>query len=720
MTVMKKYAFYLLGISAIISSCAKEVADNSVEPQNNENRTYRIVASINESTKTTVTDAGVFAWADDEIVGVADGTTTRKNFTIDNAQKTDGVFTYTGGDVSGELRYAVSPNTAMVIPSTTGNDVTINLSSSYSWEAGKTNALMIAGAPTINGDEYKFTFHHAMALLKFTVVNVPVGTKTFRVTTDQNISNAQVTVDATSNPTISVSDLTGSPLKYVDIVRTKAVTDKNTTVTFYAPVPAGTYKTFRVDLLNVGGTVLATKSKTISGVTLAKADVFATPNITLSAAAATDSYTLVTDLYDMVDGQYVILAKKTSDATAYSYMNSTTASSARPAVGSQDIFNGTSNPSPTSAVTDEMLFTFTGGGDEWFIQNSEGKFLYTTNSNNGTRINNTEDIWTVSVHPGNANAFALQEDNNSRFVGIFSGNDVWNTYTEVDHANFGAGATSQIVLYYRGTLSAKPRLSTPTNVYAELNTSDAEVTNAIDIIWDDPNSVGSVSGYEIRLVPTAGATVVTTSATTSVSVENLAYSTEYEISVRALSADYTTMKDSEWTTPDSDATVTTGAKPSGAEDPKTYTITFETSANMSAYTNAYTSSFNYTYGGLTLTLQNINNGTAGSPWSVLRAGQQKNASTAIITTGQIADYSIKTVTIRATQATQTTSAKLYVSSSSTFTTSDEYNFSAISGAGTATATVSTPAKNKYYKIEISIAKGANGSYRFDQLTYSNQ
>lgn len=568
---MKKTLFYLATILAISVSCNKELEKNQEETPVVEAKKYTIIASITPETKTTVTDEGIFSWADDEKIAVADGTTTKKNFQIDNNQKAAGVFTYSGTDVTGDLRFAVSPYNVVTVPASSGNEVTINLRTSYTSESGATNAIMVAGAPTINGDEHVFVFRHTMAMMKFTYANIPVGTKSFRLTMDQNISGASVTVDATSAPEIKTSDLTGGEVsKSTTIHLAKAVTVKNTNVSFYVPVPTGTYKTFKAELLNVGGVVLKTNNKTLggSGLTLGKADIFVAPTITLPVASATDTFTLVEDKYDMVNGQYVILAKEKSSEANYDYMvSTTTGGSTRPSNADQSIFDGTTKTVNSSEVGDAMRFTFTGAGNTWTIQNSDGNYLYTTSTNDGAHINTTSDTWTLSQHPSDEDFLCMQENNNNRYIGItadLSGAG-WRSYTDAAQANYNTTG-SEIVLYYCGTLTEKTRLETPTGVLAELNTDDVAVTNVIDVVWDDAlNDAADVSCYEISLTPTSSGLTVTyrtnaaETAAKSASVGTLAYETEYEITIKAISADYTKFKDSVATVADTDSTVETGA-----------------------------------------------------------------------------------------------------------------------------------------------------------------
>lgn len=568
---MKKSLFYLASILAIAVGCAKELEQNQEEAPIEAVKEYTIIASITPETKTTVTDEGVFSWADNEKIAVADATTTKKNFSIDNEKKAIGVFKYSGTDVSGDLRFAVSPYNVMSVPATSGNDVTINLRTSYTSEGGSTNAIMIAGAPTIDDKEHIFVFRHAMALLKFTYANIPVGAKSFRLTMDQNISGASVTVDATSAPEIKISDLTGGEVsKSTTINLPTAVTEKNTTVSFYVPVPTGTYKTFKAELLNVGGVVLKTNNKTLggSGLTLGKADIFVAPTITLPAASATDTFTLVEDKYDMVNGQYIILAKEKSSEANYDYMvSTTTGGSSRPSNADQSIFDGTTKTINSSEVGDVMRFTFTGAGNVWTIQNSDGNYLYTTSTNDGAHVNTTSDSWTITQHPSDDDFLCMQESNNSRYIGItadLSGAG-WRSYADATQANYNTTG-SEIVLYYCGTLTEKTRLKTPTEVLAELNDDDDDVTNSIDVVWSDAlNTAEDVSCYEITFTPTSSGVAVTyrtdaaETAAKAATVGNLAYETEYAITVKAISADYAKFKDSVSTVADTDSTVETGA-----------------------------------------------------------------------------------------------------------------------------------------------------------------
>lgn len=153
---------------------------------------------------------------------------------------------------------------------------------------------------------------------------------------------------------------------------------------------------------------------------------------------------------------------------------------------------------------------------------------------------------------------------------------------------------------------------------------------------------------------------------------------------------------------------------------KTYTITFAKGTTFTTNVTSYTGSFVNSCDGLALTLANVNNG-GNSNWTEMRAGRKEAASTPTITTNSAISKAIQHVSIHITQVNTSaiSSSKLYVSSSSTFATKDTYDLP-ITGTGDATATISSPAEDKYYKIEIVTDNTAdsNGHLRFDSIEYT--
>lgn len=278
---MKKSFLYLAAFAALFTACSKEIEQpTKEEPAKEAVQTYTLVAGIPE-TKTTLSGE-VFSWSEGETIAVADGTTSPKTFTVssDSDERANGVFTYTG-DLSEDLRFAVTPASACSVPSASGNNVTITLPTNYTYVAGQTNAIMISTAPTLEGGNYKAHFTHAMALIKVSYTNVPIGTKYFKLTMDQNIAGGSVNIDASATPEIKVSDLITDPSKSVTVTLASAVSVANTSMDFYVPVPTGTYGSFKAELFDADDNALSTKNKSGLSLELGRADVFATPGITL-------------------------------------------------------------------------------------------------------------------------------------------------------------------------------------------------------------------------------------------------------------------------------------------------------------------------------------------------------------------------------------------------------------------------------------------------------
>lgn len=140
--------------------------------------------------------------------------------------------------------------------------------------------------------------------------------------------------------------------------------------------------------------------------------------------------------------------------------------------------------------------------------------------------------------------------------------------------------------------------------------------------------------------------------------------------------------------------------------------------NPSKYTNSYGDSYTITTDGYTLTYAGINNGTQANGWTVVRAGSKNNASTATITSGQIADK-VSKVVINFTEvvADKTTSLSLKIASNAAIS-ADVQTINATIAVGAVEFAVPTPAENMYYQIVIEMAQGsANGFNRFDNVKF---
>ena len=320
---MKKTLLYLAGAAALLAGCAKEVpVDEPVQGQ----KTITIQASIDPETRTTVEingNKGVYSWVANEKIGVIEAPDNQDMlgrvvpFTVSDLD--NGLFTGTLSD-GFTLAGAVSPRSFVEGAAYAYGKLQYNitLSGDYNYADG-TNAVMVAGAPTVSGDTYKFSFKHAAALFKVTYENVPVGTKRLSITTDQPLTG-EFDFDSFENVEIISGSAIGTTETTIYVTLAEAVSTANQTLTFYAPIPTGTYGSVSVALLDASGNTIegAAKSKTKS-FDVARGDIIALPTITLEAAPK--YYVKVTSDEDIVAGDYLIVYEAADEGTLLTGVN---------------------------------------------------------------------------------------------------------------------------------------------------------------------------------------------------------------------------------------------------------------------------------------------------------------------------------------------------------------------------------------------------------------
>ena len=135
-----------------------------------------------------------------------------------------------------------------------------------------------------------------------------------------------------------------------------------------------------------------------------------------------------------------------------------------------------------------------------------------------------------------------------------------------------------------------------------------------------------------------------------------------------------------------------------------YKETIFNTTNNSAGASSYTNSWSNTTSGFKVDITNANN--ANNAWNYIKIGDKNNPITGTIITNTAIDKRIGRVSIVIDSITTTyvNSMKLYSSSNGTSWT-EEGSFA--KETGTKSVDISSPTANKYYKIEISCAKGTN-------------
>lgn len=87
-----------------------------------------------------------------------------------------------------------------------------------------------------------------------------------------------------------------------------------------------------------------------------------------------------------------------------------------------------------SDISEDHLWTVTASGSNFYIQNSQGKYLYATNTNNGIRIGDTQGTWTW-------NSSYFKYTSLTRYLGIYNGSD-WRCYNTYNASNYKGSSTN--------------------------------------------------------------------------------------------------------------------------------------------------------------------------------------------------------------------------------------------------------------------------------------
>lgn len=526
----------MMAVSAIaVLSCTKEI-NNETAPEK-EKVTMSFDATLGAPTKVELGESNgkggyKVLWSKGDKIAVftsdpaAETGSTQKNEFVTDIQSASAQATFSGEIEAADVYYAVYPYESAVYWSEQYDNMTVELPA-----AQKANGIA-SGISIATAEGASLQFEHVTGYVKFTIPAEYTDIKEVRFsgnnseslagqyrvyrdngTTPNKISNtkySELTLTPSSESvfapgtyyfTAFPTELSGLTITFIKSDDSKAIkTSVNS-----AEIKAG-------DILNLG---------TISGLDF--------------EAAVKETWSLVTNVGDIVDGKYVILA--TTDKTAYGYLPSTTTSQ-NPAYLNQNILNPSVSVASV-AVEDDMIWNVVSNNDGTItLTNEEGKYFYGTNAAQGLRVGDTEDKWEIAVHPSESNAFYMKSVNGTRSVGVY--NSDWRSYSTPTDSNYDVtiedtqydGLKSQLYFFYCGTISQKTKLSTPANVVATVQNA-----NEIVVSW---NAVTNAGSYDV----TCGDETVNVTATTY-TFTGLNYATDYTVYVTAKPADKTKYYNSE-------------------------------------------------------------------------------------------------------------------------------------------------------------------------------
>lgn len=317
--ITMKKALYLTAAVLAFAGCAKEPVTSPAESET-AGTIVSFTASL-DGLKTTFNRTDGYAWRENESVSVGTSDGEYVNFNCSDTEK--GVFTHTFAGTAPELLVAVSPAQSGTFTSAENYQVT--LPSSYTFDRRTTNALLIGTPVESDGDNQRFEFKHAAALLRVTYQNVPVGTKGFWFGANTNITGT-VSLTGTDVADVEIkNDNAGLTGTGVTINFAETTSEKD--MTFYIPVPTGSYTEFQMNLWGDDSSIAEITKKGFYGTfNIARGEVKELPAVTLASnftpytVGATDN---TTAWWGAKSTYYDVPLGKTLHLEFYNYGNTT-------------------------------------------------------------------------------------------------------------------------------------------------------------------------------------------------------------------------------------------------------------------------------------------------------------------------------------------------------------------------------------------------------------
>ena len=250
-----RFISLLLSASALLVACSSYDAENQsvVGPLYD---TF-IAASAEAASSKAVLDGTSFRWNDgiDEHIDVW----TSEGFkTFDKTENTSGS---SKAAFAGSLAGAV-PSTVAVYPSKAytlaGTKLTLSLPASFTHDASSCQppmAAVISDPSQVTGEDANLDFRHIAAMFKVEYSNVPVTAAKFVLTADRRICGDFEIADCTEPGAVISTDASGDGKSVT--VNFAAPVLPGESMTFYVPIPAGTYGYFQMRLKDRADKTLA-------------------------------------------------------------------------------------------------------------------------------------------------------------------------------------------------------------------------------------------------------------------------------------------------------------------------------------------------------------------------------------------------------------------------------------------------------------------------------
>ena len=284
---MKKSILFLACAAILSVGCAKDDHEE-VTPEKGK-RHFTLRATVDEpGTRLSVSNSGKFSWQqDDEIVYLteSDGSYNdpKRAYTYSDAPTGDFEIEL---DEDETVRYAMYPLSEFSKFSTSANAHVFGLDDNYVYKLGSTYMPMLGSNFTIDDDNMmKASFRAVGGVLKLTVKNFPVDEEDnieylrFSVPNKKITGTFPILEDSDGVKYIETVDNT-SETNYIDFFFGGGYYDK--TMTFYFPLPCGTYNNLKFELFNGGEDPIYSKTAKIEGgLIVHRNEVITAPSLSL-------------------------------------------------------------------------------------------------------------------------------------------------------------------------------------------------------------------------------------------------------------------------------------------------------------------------------------------------------------------------------------------------------------------------------------------------------
>lgn len=299
-----KYYFSIAMAALVMTNCSQEEELQDIQQGGD---VHTLTATIEGSSRSAVTDGGIFSWSSGDAISVWDGDS-YEEFTYSG---TDNKFNGSANQISG---YAIYPYGSH--PDYSGSGLPqVNLSSTYTY--GSTNAIMLA---KVQGNSDNLSFSHLGGLMRFTIKNIPSNATSFTFTANSGITG-NFPVETQSDGTNVIKATTSNNNQSVTISFSNSQLS-NGTGTFYVPLPVGTYTGFTITVDNCSYTSQATN-------TIKRRTLLLMPTFTCNGSQLTkgdNAFKLENTVQDMNvsgDETLVIETPNSNDANAQLNLNYT-------------------------------------------------------------------------------------------------------------------------------------------------------------------------------------------------------------------------------------------------------------------------------------------------------------------------------------------------------------------------------------------------------------